>query len=315
MTKNPGIEEFLVARGGPFYELQQRLGLLREEAFRAGPRAMLFVFLAWGVPLLPSLVSGNAFGSPEEDPYLLALGPWARFFIAIGLFILMEKQVEERLRVHLRQFVRAPILAPQSFQPAAEAVNRALRRRDSWTAEAVRFVVAVFGTIVSTLNLLHAPASSWAVEVSAGASALTAAGWWSVLFSNLLFLFLLLRWLWRHAVWAMLLREMAGRELRLVAAHPDGHAGLGFLGQYPNAYVMYVEALGFSGQSRDLVFGVHEVLAESQVLVLAQEFRRRQVHESTVRTNLIVVTSPRFDDRLGLGKRFEPVDVQAFVAQ
>ena len=35
--------EFMLAHGGPFYELQRRLGLLREDAFRAGSRALLFV--------------------------------------------------------------------------------------------------------------------------------------------------------------------------------------------------------------------------------------------------------------------------------
>jgi hypothetical protein len=50
------IGDFLIARGGPFYELQRRLGLLREDSFRAGSRALLFVGLAWGVPLVLSAI-------------------------------------------------------------------------------------------------------------------------------------------------------------------------------------------------------------------------------------------------------------------
>lgn len=56
------IADFLIARGGPFYELQRRLRLLREDAFRAGPRAAFFVFIAWGVPFLLSVIESNAFG-------------------------------------------------------------------------------------------------------------------------------------------------------------------------------------------------------------------------------------------------------------
>jgi len=41
----------------------------------------------------------------------------------------------------------------------------------------------------------------------------------------------------------MLLRDLAGLELRLVATHPDGHGGLAFIGKYPNAYVTFVLAL------------------------------------------------------------------------
>jgi hypothetical protein len=59
-----------------------------------------------------------------------------------------------------------------------------------------------------------------------------------------LFWFLLLRWLWRHLVWGLLLREIAGLELRLVATHPDGAGGLAFIGQYPNVFAAFVFALG-----------------------------------------------------------------------
>jgi hypothetical protein len=58
-----------------------------------------------------------------------------------------------------------------------------------------------------------------------------------------LFWFLLLRWLWRHAVWGLLLRDLARLELRLVATHPDGAGGLAFIGQYPNAFAAFVLAL------------------------------------------------------------------------
>ena len=72
---------------------------------------------------------------------------------------------------------------------------------------------------------------------------LTAAGWWCALVSSPVFWFLLLRWLWRHAVWGLLLRDLARLELRLVATHPDGAGGLAFIGQYPNAFAAFVFAL------------------------------------------------------------------------
>lgn len=41
----------------------------------------------------------------------------------------------------------------------------------------------------------------------------------------------------------MLLRELAALELRLVSTHPDGHGGLDFIGQFPNAYASFVFAM------------------------------------------------------------------------
>jgi hypothetical protein len=155
----------------------------------------------------------------------------------------MERMVEERLRVHLRQFTRAPLLAPASMPAAAEAVVRALRRRDAPFGELVCLALAYAISLGNVVLILHADASSWLVTVAPEGVRLTLAGWWCALVSNPLFLFLLLRWLWRYVVWALLLRELAGLELRLVATHPDGAGGLAFIGHYPNVFAAFVFAL------------------------------------------------------------------------
>jgi hypothetical protein len=235
--------DFLIARGGPYYDLQQRLGLLHERALNAGRRAAILVGLAWGVPLLLSVITGHAIGPAASRPFLLDLGAWARFVIAIGIFVLMERMVEERLRAHLRQFVRAPLIAPGAQPAAAEAVVRALRRRDARLAELVCVVAAYVITLGGAELILHADSSSWLVSVGPEGARLTPAGWWCALVSSPLFWFLLLRWLWRHAVWGLLLRDLARLELRLVATHPDGAGGLAFIGQYPNAFAAFVFAL------------------------------------------------------------------------
>ena len=131
------IGEYLASHGGPFFELQRRLGVLREDALLAGRRAAIFVVLAWGVPFVLSLIAGRAFGPSAAHPFLLDFGAWARFFIAVGLFVLAEQQVEYGLNGKLGQLVRAPILAPASFEAAAKAVVRALRLRNSGAAEIV----------------------------------------------------------------------------------------------------------------------------------------------------------------------------------
>jgi hypothetical protein len=238
-----GVGEFLIARGGPFYDLQERLGLLREQTLHAGRRAAVLVGLAWGVPLLLSALSGHAIGPAASRPFLLDLGAWARFVIAIGIFVLMERMVEERLRIHLRQFMRAPLLAPSATPAAAAAVVRALRRRDARLAELVCLVLAYAITLTGAEFFLAGDTSSWIVTVEPEGAGLTLAGWWCALVSSPLFWFLLLRWLWRHLVWGLLLRDLARLELRLVATHPDGAGGLAFIGQYPNAFAAFVFAL------------------------------------------------------------------------
>jgi hypothetical protein len=234
------IGEYLASHGGPFFELQRRLGVLREDALLAGRRAAMFVALAWGVPFILSLIAGRAFGPADTHPFLLDFGAWARFFIAVGLFVLAEQQVEYGLQGKLGQLVRAPILAPASFEAAASAVVRALRLRDSTAAEIVCLGLAIGGTLARLDILMTADSSTWAVQVADNGARVTLAGWWSVICSAPLFYFLLFRGLWRYIVWAMLLWRIASLELRLVATHPDGKGGLAFLAEYPNAYSMFV---------------------------------------------------------------------------
>jgi hypothetical protein len=57
-------------------------------------------------------------------------------------------------------------------------------------------------------------------------------GWlWYAWVSRPLFQFLLLRWLWRIAIWAIFLRKVSRLSLLLSAGHPDRAGGLGFLAQ------------------------------------------------------------------------------------
>ncbi len=244
ITTEDTFKQFLLAHGGPFYELQRQLGLLHEHALHAGWRALLFIGLCWGVPLLMTLFSGTASGSAASGAYLLDLNAWARFFIAASLFILMERQVERRLNRYLLQFVRAPLLAPESFQGAANAVSRALRRRDNFVAEAVCLII---GYLISIFFLyghfLVQDTTSWSVQITNESRSLTLAGWWVIIVSNPIYVFLMFRWFWRMMVWGMLLRELARLELNLVATHPDGNGGLAFISQYPNAYSMFVFAI------------------------------------------------------------------------
>lgn len=241
-SAEPQIEEYLSAHGGPFYELQRQLGLLRRDAFRAGPRALLFVAIAWGVPVVLSLLEGRAYGPISTRPFLLDPGPAARFLIAVGLFMLMELQVEQRLRTNLNQFTRAPLISPASFEEAAAAVAQALRRRDAMLAEIVCVLLAAVLTVAALMNV-PTETSSWRIQIIDGSASLTLAGWWCMLVSAPIFWFLLLRWLWRHCVWGMLLRRIARLDLRLTTSHPDGHGGLRFIGQYPNVYSTFVFAI------------------------------------------------------------------------
>jgi hypothetical protein len=54
-----------------------------------------------------------------------------------------------------------------------------------------------------------------------------------MLVSSPIYFFLILRWLWRFGVWAVLLRDISKLDLHLVPTHPDRCCGIGFLTLFP----------------------------------------------------------------------------------
>ncbi|MEM8680062.1 MAG: hypothetical protein AAGF97_11970 [Planctomycetota bacterium] len=265
------LDAFLITRGGPFYELQKRLRLLHEHNLNVRRRAMLFVALAWGGPLVLSLLEGHAWGGWDEHPFLLELAVWARFVVAMGIFVLMEPHVEGRLRTILHQFSEAKMLGAASYRLAAEAVSRALDRQNAFWPELVcvllAYTISLGGAWLRLRN--GTMATGWMATDVDGAVQLTLAGWWCFLISNPLFIFLLFRWFWRMQVWSWLLASLAQLDLRLVATHPDGLGGLGFVVRYPNAYTMLVFAVScVLGSALMHVFLDHGVSMQAYGIVI-----------------------------------------------
>jgi hypothetical protein len=238
-SNESGRMEFLAAHGGPFFELQRRLNLLHDKGLCTGRRVVLFVSVAWVIPLLLTLPTLGT-DSPALWNYLVDPGPWSRFFVGIAAFVAAEQAVEAGLRRKLGQFLRAPLIPPVLQREAVAALNTALRRRDSGSAEVVCLGLAIISAILAFATFNQLPTTTWAATVTDESHRLTMAGWWCVFVSIPLFIFLFVRGIWRHLVWAGLLRHIARFDLRLVSTHPDGKGGLAFLAEYPNAYLLFV---------------------------------------------------------------------------
>jgi len=243
MAENPEANEYSIFRGGPFYELEHRLRLVRADRENSLQRAIIFVALAWGGPLLLSLYEGRAWGPFVDKPYLLHLSVWARYFISVGIFILMEPVVGRRLGEVLHRLVKSELLAPGSKGRAAEALTRALKRNGSSFAELACLAIAIIISVLPLFYIHEANPRSWIFRQGPDGARISFAAWWSVSVSAPIFWFLLVRWFWRLIVWAMLLYDLAALKLRLVVTHPDGYGGLGFVGEFPNAYTPFIFAI------------------------------------------------------------------------
>jgi len=218
-------------RSGPMYRVMQRIGVIKGEGPSIGRRLFWFFVVTWVPLLVLSLIGGRAVGPTPRESFLLDFASYARFFAAVPLLIVAEIVVGPRLRDAGLRFVGGGFVRPGDLSAFDTAVARVIRRRESALAEALILGVALYGA----WNL---SADNWQPQLSPGwhhatlrhgvAAALP--GLWYHCVSLPIMQFLLLRWVWRLAIWALFLWDVSRLDLDVVPTHPDQAAGLGFLG-------------------------------------------------------------------------------------
>jgi hypothetical protein len=200
--------------------------------------------LLGAVALLPlvtlAALDGVALHGPGQASLLTDYAVWARFAVAVPLFIAVEPIADRWVTVTTQYLVGSGIVGDAARPAFANALARAERRRDSWGAELGILLLAFAIARGAVAVRLAGPAETWLRS----AHGLSNAGLWYSVVSLPLFHFLLLRWLWRLVVWTLLLRRVAALDLSLVAGHPDRAGGLGVLAEVPPAFSMLAFAIG-----------------------------------------------------------------------
>ena len=218
-TKDAALPDFALAVDGPLFNVCFR----RIE--HAGLRAMLLAALGW-VPLaLLSLRGGPGGGLP----FLYDIEAHLRFLAVVPLLIVAELIAEPPLLKAVHQFFNRN-LVPVAQRPRFEAaVAEALRTGRSWRVEVgILLFVATAGHWIWRSRVALASATWYAYPLNSQIH-LTPAGIWYAYFGVPLCQFLLLRWYVRLFVWYRFLWRTTRLDLRLLATHPDGTGGLGFL--------------------------------------------------------------------------------------
>ena len=251
------LSNFSLVAGGPVYRLLRRTHLSGDEMQWTGRRMILLALLAWLPLLLLSIVDGHAWGSAVALPFLKDVEVHAKLLIAIPLLIAAEVTVHRRLLPIVRQFLERGLIPGAERLRFDAAIASAIRLRDSIVAEVllVAFVYLVGVLFIwrtqSTLEI-----SSWYAEFKGGSLQLSKAGWWAVLVSLPLAQFLLVRWYYRLFIWGRFLWQVSRLKLNLMPTHPDGMAGLHFLGTSRRAYTQLLVAQGavLSGMIASRIF-------------------------------------------------------------
>jgi hypothetical protein len=233
------LPEFSFAGTGFVSRLSAKAGVSGRDPTRVARTSILLGFASWLVLFLLSLASGHALPGGVARPFLTDLRVDGRLLLAVPLLLVADLAVSRRLAAVVRFFLEAGLVREGGQAAFEAAVGHLERRRDSSLAEALLLALAFAASVASVVTQAGSSAASW---IAVGGT-LTPAGWCYGLALLPLFLFLVLRWIWRGASWAVFLRDVSRLDLELSAAHPDHAGGLGFVGRGQTAFCIVVAAL------------------------------------------------------------------------
>ena len=242
--------------GGPLYNLQKRVGLIRKNAPFTKRRALLAALITWLPLLLLSAMQGRAFGRSVPVSFIRDFSTYTRFLLAIPLLLLAENILGPRIAEAAAHFVTSGVVLEKDFQKFDKIVERGLDSRDSVPAE---IVIAVLAYIVSIIAFRETAVhvTTWYANRTDGGESLTWAGFWLIGFCTPLFQFLALRWLWRLFLWFQFLARVNKLDVQLFPTHPDQAAGLGFIGESQRFFgvLLFAFSIGSTGViANDIVY-------------------------------------------------------------
>lgn len=220
-------DNFSLMKGGLVYRFLSAIGALHPDT----PTTSWVAAILIGASFLPLLAisawEGTLLTPPPAMPLLGDYAVLTRFLLAMPLLILAAPWSDTILRGAIRQLAHSDLVRSDRRPPLDAIFARMRRLRDSNLPELLCFVLA----IAPALAVFSAPgavsASDWRTS---DPGSLSVAGQWFDLVSVPIFRFVTLIWLWRLCLWGYLLWRLSRIELDLHPAHPDGAAGLGFLG-------------------------------------------------------------------------------------
>jgi len=239
---------FLLMEGGPLFNVQKRVGLIKHNAPFMKRRALLAALLTWLPLLVLSAIQGRAFGHSVPVPFIRDFSTYTRFLLAVPLLLLAENILGPRIAEAAAHFVTSGVVVQKDFERFDKIVELGLRARDSILAEVVIAILAyVFSFLAFRETAVHV--TTWYATFTGDGESLTWAGLWLIFFCIPLYQFLMLRWLWRLFLWFQFLSRARKLDIQLFPTHPDGAGGLGFVGEAQRFFgiLLFAFSLGSAG--------------------------------------------------------------------
>jgi hypothetical protein len=197
--------------------------------------------VAWLPLALLTLAEGSAFGG-VAIPFFYDYVPHGRYLLAVPILLLMDQLVDRRTSRAIEHLRSSGLVAPGEVNALDDMLAAVAR---AWRSKAVRWAIFALTYAVAAATLAwgrQLGLANWMLR--ADTDELSLAGAWQLFISAPLARLLVLRALWKLAVWVWLLVRLSRMQLQLAPLHPDQRCGLRFLGETQLAFVPLIAALG-----------------------------------------------------------------------
>lgn len=260
--------DFALMLGGPLFQILRRSHLAGDALELLSRRILVITAIAWlPLPLL-AMLDGRLLPDSAGLPLLYDAGSNVRFLVVIPLLILAEIVVHARMVPIVREFLARDLVPERERGKFLDAVESALRLRNSVVVELVMIAAVYVGIAVSARPFYASfTTDPWYMVRTATGVRFTAAGEWACWVSLPIFQFILLRWYFRIFVWSRFLFRVSRLDLSLVPTHPDRVGGLGFLANVSYAFIPLAAAHGvlLSGMIANRIFHMDRHLVQFKV--------------------------------------------------
>lgn len=193
--------------------------------------ALILALVTWVPLVLLSALRGAALPGTVQEPFFQDIAPHVRFLFALPLLVLADLIVGPVIVRVGSEFVASGLVSDSCLGDFDAIAKGAIRFRDSNLAELILLAIAYATAVLNIHRELGTGISSWLAIQGQSGLRLTLAGWWYSLFSVPVYQFFLFRWIVRLCNWAVFMFRVSRLDLKIIPTHPDGAAGLGFVGQ------------------------------------------------------------------------------------
>jgi hypothetical protein len=198
---------------------------------RASTKTLTRAALATAVAWFPAAILSAMQGLGPLNSFLTDIATQSRILIVIPLLILAEPPFHARFEAIVQQFTKADLISASDL-PRFQANRDSFKKLRNSAVARIGLALLVIAIIFSLKKYLTADLfMPWTIG-GEGWPHLSPAGVWFVWVIHGIVFYLFLLWGWRTMLWARFLRAASQLDLRLIPAHPDHVAGLGFVESY-----------------------------------------------------------------------------------